>query len=195
MLIFDLLDSVFLVKENCLDLSVFPNLYQGCMRHNDVVIDRAQLSDVTGILKLAQANDAEHGGMLLGHLEPEAVIMTISQMPSVVARKDSQVVGFLLSWAKTAADLSIIKVMLQAYSGTKDSYLYGPICVDETMRGKGIATTMFTKLKDFLPHREGILFIKANNTASLHAHQKMGMCKMTDFTYEGTEFLVFAYSS
>lgn len=37
--------------------------------------------------------------------------------------------------------------------------------------------------------------IKANNTASLHAHQKMGMCKMTDFTYGGTEFLVFAYSS
>ncbi|MDZ8070591.1 MAG: hypothetical protein RMY64_34125 [Nostoc sp. DedQUE08] len=44
---------------------------------NDIVIARASLSDVTGILKLAQANDAEHGGMLLGHLEPEAVMMWV----------------------------------------------------------------------------------------------------------------------
>jgi GNAT superfamily N-acetyltransferase len=85
--------------------------------------------------------------------------------------------------------------MLQAYAGKKDAYLYGPICVDETMRGKGIARVMFAKLKDFLPEREGILFIKANNKASLQAHQKMGMCKMAEFTYEGTEFLVFAYNS
>ncbi|MDM9583428.1 MULTISPECIES: hypothetical protein [unclassified Nostoc] len=63
---------------------------------NDVVIDRASLNDVTGIVKLAQANDAEHGGMLLGHLEPEAVMMTISQMPSVVARKDGQLVLTML---------------------------------------------------------------------------------------------------
>ncbi|MEH2135071.1 GNAT family N-acetyltransferase [Nostoc sp.] len=165
------------------------------MHLNDVVIDRASLSDVTGILKLAQANDAEHGGMLLGHLELEAVIMTISQMPSVVARKDGQVVGFLLSWLKTTANLPIIKVVLQTYAGTKDAYLYGPICVDETMRGQGIAAVMFAKLKDFLPGREGILFIKANNEASLHAHQKMGMCKMAEFTYEGSGFVVFAYNS
>ncbi|MBD2534667.1 N-acetyltransferase [Nostoc flagelliforme FACHB-838] len=53
---------------------------------------------------------------------------------------------------------------------------------------------MFAKLKDFLPEREGILFIKANNKPSLQAHQKMDMCKMTEFIYEGTEFLVFAYN-
>jgi hypothetical protein len=52
--------------------------------------------------------------MLLGHLEPEGVMMTISKMPSVVARKDGQVVGFLLSWSKATANLTIVKVMLQA---------------------------------------------------------------------------------
>lgn len=63
---------------------------------SNIVIDRANLKDVTGILELALANDVEHGGMLVGHLEREAVSKTISQMPSVVARKDSKVVGFLL---------------------------------------------------------------------------------------------------
>lgn len=71
------------------------------MCRNDIVIDRVSLSDVTGILKLAQANDAEHGGMLLGHLEPEAVMITISKIPSVVARKDGQVIGFLIKLKKS----------------------------------------------------------------------------------------------
>ncbi|BBD69635.1 GCN5-related N-acetyltransferase [Nostoc commune NIES-4072] len=57
------------------------------MCRNDIVIDRSSLSNVTEIVKLSQANDPEHGGMLLGHLEPEAVMMTISKMPSVVAPK------------------------------------------------------------------------------------------------------------
>jgi ribosomal protein S18 acetylase RimI-like enzyme len=160
---------------------------------SNLAIDRANLTDVTGILELAQANDAEHGGMLLGHLEREAVSKTISQMPSVVARKDNEVVGFLLSWAKTSTQMPIITIMLQAYPGTKDAYLYGPICVEETMRGQGIAAAMFAKLKNYLPQRQGILFVKANNEPSLRAHRKMGMCQMTEFTYEGTKFLVFAY--
>ncbi|MBH8575442.1 GNAT family N-acetyltransferase [Nostocaceae cyanobacterium CENA369] len=160
---------------------------------SNLAIDRANLTDVTGILELAQANDAEHGGMLLGHLEREAVSKTISQMPSVVARKDNEVVGFLLSWSKTSTQMPIITTMLQAYPGTKDAYLYGPICVEENMRGQGIAAAMFAKLKNYLPQRQGILFVKANNEASLRAHRKMGMCQMTEFTYQGTKFLVFAY--
>ncbi|WP_341528387.1 GNAT family N-acetyltransferase [Nostoc sp. UHCC 0302] len=161
---------------------------------DDVVIERASLSDVDGILKLSEANDAEHGGMLLGRLEREAVVMTISDLPSVVARKDRQVVGFLLSWQKTAAKLPTVRAMLQVYPGTKDAYLYGPICVDETMRGRGIAGAMFAKLRNLLPEREGILFIKANNEPSLQAHRKMGMCKVAEFTAQGTDFLVFAYN-
>ncbi|MDZ8186252.1 MAG: GNAT family N-acetyltransferase [Nostoc sp. ChiSLP02] len=160
---------------------------------SNFVIERANVADVTGILELAQANDAEHGGMLLGRLEPEAVSKTISQMPGIVARKDSKIIGFLLSWSKASIQIPIITAMLQAYPGEKDAYLYGPICVEETMRGQGIAAAMFSKLKNFLPQRQGILFIKANNQPSLRAHRKMGMSQMAEFTYEGTRFLVFAY--
>lgn len=159
----------------------------------NVVIDRANPKDVTGIIELAKANDAEHGGMLVGHLEREAVSNTISQMPSIVARKDSQVVGFLLSWSKTSIQIPLITTMLQAYPGKEDAYLYGPICVEETIRGQGIAAVMFAKLKDFLPQRQGILFIKANNEPSLRAHRKMGMKQMAEFSFKGIRFFVFAY--
>ncbi|MBD2504696.1 GNAT family N-acetyltransferase [Anabaena azotica] len=101
------------------------------------------LSSVRGIVELAQANDPEHGGILLGRLETEAVSTTISQMPSIVARKDHQVVGFLLTWPKASVQIPIIATMLQVYPGNKDAYLYAPICVEETMRGQGIAAAMF----------------------------------------------------
>ncbi|HEY9801758.1 MAG TPA: GNAT family N-acetyltransferase [Leptolyngbyaceae cyanobacterium] len=159
----------------------------------DIVIDQANEADVTGIVELAQANDPEHGGMLLGRLETEAVSKTISQMPSIVARKDHKVVGFLLTWPKASVQIPIIATMLQVYPGNKDAYLYGPICVEETMRGQGIAAAMFAKLKNLLPQRQGILFIKAHNEPSLRAHQKMGMCQVAEFTYENTKFFVFAY--
>nr|WP_322657099.1 GNAT family N-acetyltransferase [Dendronalium sp. ChiSLP03b]MDZ8203432.1 GNAT family N-acetyltransferase [Dendronalium sp. ChiSLP03b] len=163
------------------------------MCFSNVVIDQANKADVTGILELAQANDAEHGGMLLGHLESEAVSKTISQMPSIVARKDNKVVGFLLTWPKASVQMPIIASMLQVYPGNKDAYLYGPVCVEETMRGQGIAKAMFAKLKNFLPQRQGILFIKAHNESSIRAHRKMGMYQMAEFTHEDTRFLVFAY--
>lgn len=160
---------------------------------SNVVIDQANQADVAGIVALAQANDPEHGGMLLGHLEPQAVSKTISQMPSIVARKDNQVVGFLLTWTKAVVQIPIITTMLQVYPGNKDAYLYGPICVEETIRSQGIAAAMFAKLKNLLPQRQGILFIKAHNEPSLLAHRKMGMCQMAEFTYEDTKFFVFAY--
>lgn len=160
---------------------------------SNVVIDQANRADVTGIVELAQANDPEHGGMLLGRLETEAVSKTISQMPSIVARKENTVVGFLLTWPKATVQIPIITTMLQVYPGNKDAYLYGPICVEETMRGQGIAAAMFAKLKSLLPQRQGILFIKAHNESSLRAHRKMGVCQMAEFTYEDTKFFVFAY--
>ncbi|BAY72701.1 hypothetical protein H6G49_23650 [Nostoc sp. PCC 7120 = FACHB-418] len=89
---------------------------------SNIVIDQANQADVAGIIALAQANDPEHGGMLLGRLETEAVSKTISQMPSIVARKDNQVVGFLLTWPKATVQMPIIGTMLQVYPGNKDAY-------------------------------------------------------------------------
>ncbi len=49
-----------------------------------VVVERANLADVDGILKLAEANEAEHGGALLGHLDRAALVATLERMASVV---------------------------------------------------------------------------------------------------------------
>jgi ribosomal protein S18 acetylase RimI-like enzyme len=111
----------------------------------------------------------------------------------VVARSAGNVIGFLLTWDKASSGHPCVKAMLDAYPGSSDAYVYGPICVDASHRGLGVAQAMFRKLVSLLPGREGILFIKASNESSIRAHNKMGMRITTEFTYEDARFLVFTY--
>ena len=58
----------------------------------------------------------------------------------VVARYEGRVVGYLVSSPLSAnADVPIVQAMLAAYRGARDAYVYGPICVEETKRGRGLA--------------------------------------------------------
>jgi predicted GNAT superfamily acetyltransferase len=158
-----------------------------------VSIERANLSHVDGIMKLAKRNYPEHGGELTGTLNWNAVVSTIQKLPSVVACRDGQVVGFLLTWEKHSSGHPCVRAMVEAYPGPPDAYVYGPICVDASVRGLGIAGRMYEGLRKLLPGRAGILFIKANNESSLLAHRKMGMRETARYIFEDKEFLVFAF--
>jgi predicted GNAT superfamily acetyltransferase len=111
-----------------------------------------------------------------------------------VAKRDGRVVGFLLTADKAAPDLPpVVRAMLAAYPGAADAYIYGPICVDASLRGSGAAVAMVAALKRLLPGREGILFIRRDNAASLRAHAKLGMREVAGFAHDGADFAVFAY--
>jgi hypothetical protein len=72
--------------------------------------------------------------------------------------------------------------------------LYGPICIDRRERGLGIAEMLFTRLKAELPGREGILFIRRDNVASLRVHRtKLGMVPRGDFDMNGAGYTVLSY--
>jgi GNAT superfamily N-acetyltransferase len=159
----------------------------------DVAIERADASHIDGILKLADENAPERGGELTGSLQRPAVEEAIYNLPCIVACSEGRVVGFVLSWEKHASRNACVRAMLEAYPGPSDAYVYGPVCVEASARGLGISTKMFEKLRELLPHREGILFIKATNESSLRAHRKMGMRKTAKFIFDGKEFFVFTY--
>jgi predicted GNAT family acetyltransferase len=48
-------------------------------------------------------------------------------------------------------------------------------------------------LRRLEPGREGVLFIRRDNPASLRAHAKMGMREVADFVFEGRDFVVLSY--
>jgi predicted GNAT superfamily acetyltransferase len=159
-----------------------------------VEIARAEAGDLDGMLSLQAENRADRGGALSGSIPRERLSGLMAAMPIIVARRGGRVVGFLVTSAPSAEmGIPIVGAMLAAYPGAAGAYVYGPIVVAAAERGKGLAQAMFAQLRSLLPGREGILFIRRDNLASLRAHAKMGMREVASFTQGGADFTVFAY--
>jgi L-amino acid N-acyltransferase YncA len=118
----------------------------------------------------------------------------IAAMPVIIARRQGSVVGFLVSSLFGAhADVPIVQTMRRAYAGAEDAYLYGPICIAQSERGRGLAGKMFAALRRELPGREGVLFIRRDNLSSLQAHAKMGMRHVAEFIRDDAVHVVLTY--
>lgn len=166
------------------------------MNASNTTIKIATLSDLPGIVKLQKANQIAQGGSLSAELKPEQIQEMMSDMPQIVAIVDDEVVGFLLTTSQAVnkqRNVPVVDAMFGSYTGSEDSYIYGPVCVSNTQRGKGLAQLMFKELLHQEPNREGILFIKSDNEASLRAHEKMGIKKVSTFKFNNADFDVFAY--
>ena len=163
------------------------------MSGHDTGVSRADIADMHGILELQAANQTARGGALAASLSAERLAKMMQDMPLIVARRDGRVTGFLLTSSREVnADIPVVKAMFNAYHGTPDAYVYGPVCVGEEERGKGLAQIMFAELRRLEPGREGILFIRNDNQPSLRAHLKMGMKKVASFEFNGFEHAVFS---
>jgi L-amino acid N-acyltransferase YncA len=161
----------------------------------DCDIGPATLSDVDGILDLQDLNQPDRGGALSARFSRAWFETAVAAMPVIVARRGGQVVGYLVSSPKTAhLDVPVVQAMLAAYQATPGAYVYGPICVEATERGRGLAGAMFQTLRASLPGREGVLFIRRDNSGSLRAHARMGMREVAEFTHAGATFAVLAYT-
>lgn len=164
------------------------------MTTSKVDIYCASEANLDGILELQAANQPERGGTLSASLSYSRVAEMMREMPLIVARRDGCITGFLMTSTRAMnADVPIISTMLAAYAGAADAYVYGPICVAAEERGKGLAQAMFSELRRHTPAREGVLFIRRDNLASLRAHTKMGMREVADFRFGGNEFAVLSY--
>jgi hypothetical protein len=159
-----------------------------------IEVVRATRDDIDGILALQEANQPEHGGLLSARLPHAWFERALDDLPIIVARRGASVVGYLVSASRAAAvAVPVIAAMLRAYPGADDAYVYGPVCVAADERGHRLAAAMFIKLRAALPGREGILFIRTDNIASLRAHAQMGMRHVAEFEHDDAVMHVFAY--
>ena len=160
----------------------------------DYEIDLARKDDIDAVLDLQERNLAHRGGTLSARFSQAWFETAIAAMPVIVARRAGRVVGYLVSSPLAAyAEVPVVQAMLRAYRGASDAYVYGPICVEETERGRGVAGAMFAVLRARLPGREGVLFIRRDNEASLRAHTKMGMSEVAEFKHNDRDFTVLSY--
>lgn len=159
-------------------------------------IGLAAEDDLEGILDLQDRNQPDCSGTLSARFPRAWFEAAIAAMPVVVARREGRrVAGYLVSSSLAAyADVPVVQAMLAAYGGSPGAYVYGPICVEEAERGRGLAGALFAELRARLPGREGVLFIRRDNAASLKAHVRMGMREVAEFTHGGTAFVVLSYT-
>lgn len=149
--------------------------------------------DIPGILDLQEQNLRSNGGALSVPFSREWFETAITDMPIMVARRETRVVGYLVSTPLTAqAHSPIIQAMLRAFPGSPGAYNYGPVCVSETERGRGLAGAMFQALRERLPARQGVTFIRRDNAVSLKVHIRMGMQEVAEFTHDGGVYVVMA---
>ena len=161
----------------------------GAMCH----IRLATLTDAPGILDLQASNLPDRGGLLSVGFPQAWFEAAIAAMPVIIAERDGEVLGYLVSAPFSAlAQVPIVQAMLRAYPGSEDGYLYGPICVAEAERGRGLALALFAELRAQLPGREGIAFIRRDNAVSLRAHRRMGMREVAEFDFKGAPHAVIA---
>ena len=159
-----------------------------------IQIALATADDIAGILDLQERNLRKNGGALSVPLSREWLDAAIDKMPIVVARRDRSIVGYVASSSlqDQSAD-PILDGMLRAHPGAPGSYVYGPICVAESERGKGVARAMFEGLRARLRGREGFTFIRADNAVSRRVHAGMGMREAAAFAVAGVDYVVVAY--
>lgn len=154
----------------------------------------AASADIDQILELQEQNLSCRGGMLSVALSREWFERTLIEMPIIVTRSEGRLVGFLVSSSFSAfAKVPVIGAMLQVYPGSNGAYIYGPICVAHSERGRGLAARMFSALRLHMRCREGILFIRCDNAASLRAHLKMGIKEVGEFTHRDVVHKILAY--
>ena len=150
--------------------------------------------DIPGILTIQEANLPHNGGSLSVRLSADWFQGAILEQSLIVCRREGGVVGYLLGASLAAwGNVPIIQAMLCAFPPHPDFYLYGPICVAEIERGKGVAGAMFEELKARRRGRAAMLFVRADNPPSLRAHQKMGMRELGTFVNDGMPYVAFTY--
>jgi hypothetical protein len=155
------------------------------------VIALACAEDVDGIVELLQANTASRGGSLTGEFPHDKVVkMALNGAPVVVAHRDGVVVGVLFSAPKDAPAPPSVESMLAAWPGGPDAYVYGPACVADTERGRGLLGQLYAALRGYRPHQEAVLFIRRDNTASLRAHERLGMREVAGFAFDDSDYVV-----
>jgi len=159
-----------------------------------IEIGTAEERDLDGILALQEANQPERGGTLSARLSRRQLAAMLADLPLMVACRGAAIVGYLLAASPaTVSAVPIVRSMLAAYSGKPGAYIYGPIVVTAAERGRGLAQRLFESLRTRLPGREGILFIRADNSASLRAHEKMGVVPRGTFRHNDHDYVVLSF--
>lgn len=101
----------------------------------------------------------DNDGSLPVRLTEDWFRRVVSEKSVLVGRRNGKVAGCVSGTSLAAkAHVTIIQTMLRAFPPSPDCYLYGPVFVADTERGKDLAGTMFKTLQKHKNGRPAMMF-------------------------------------
>lgn len=155
----------------------------------------ATMADASAIAALMLPESSSRGGMLHGDFPLDKISHWLSQaaadnMPVILAVDQTGLLGVLFSSHARHLESPVSATMAQLHQADGPFYFYGPVCIAPRGRGQGLLAAMWQQLQQQLPGQQAVLFIHANNPASLKAHARLGMQVEAEFDCDGQHCLL-----
>lgn len=176
----------------------------------------AELSDIDATLKLHMKYQVDHiaeedkadGFVTTAFTYEEMEKLITEEQGLFIAKNEGVVLGYVMAaswdfWSKwemfrfMIEDLPNLTYLGQQLS-TENSYQYGPVCVDKSVRSSGILECLFDLAREVMAKRFPILvtFVNKKNPRSYQAHKrKLGLTVLKEFEYNNNEYYEFVYDT
>lgn len=173
----------------------------------------ATLSDIEKTLELhyryqidsISEKDKKDGFVTTPFTEQQLTDLVLKEKGLFIALRDDQVVAYAMAaswqfWSTWPMYAYMIKDLPNIdYKGfvlnTENSYQYGPICVDQSVRGLGVFETLFEFALKEMSYRYPVLvtFVNKINPRSVAAHtNKARLDTIKEFEYNNNHYLELA---
>jgi hypothetical protein len=172
-------------------------------------------ADINGILKLQASNllanltAAERtDGFVTTPFTTEQIQRLLAQTGVFIAEEQGVVVGYALagSW-DFFSQWAIFPFMVSRFPHldfqdpqitVNNSFQYGPVCIDQLLRGSGIFPQLFETMRSSFCSRFpiGVTFINKINLRSLAAHtRKLNLQIIDEFEFNGSAYYGLIFST
>jgi len=167
----------------------------------------ASVQDIDATLRL-QAKCQIDGFVTKAFTKKELTQLIIEEEGLFILKKETEVLAYVVAaswefWSQWQMFESIIENLEKLeYLGERlsieNSYQYGPICIDKSLRGLGILEKMFNFSREIMSYKYPILvtFVNKKNSRSFQAHyRKLGLEVIEEFLYNGNEYYQMVYDT
>ena len=176
----------------------------------------AQLEDIDNILNLhakyqlatIKEEDKKDGFVTTGFSYEELKDIIEQERGIFIAVEDDIVLGYVMSaswqfWSKWPMFVHMIKDLPKLnYLGQTlsmdNSYQYGPVCIDKSVRGSGLLEKLFDFALESMSLRYEILvtFVNVINERSYLAHKrKLGLDVIQEFEFNNNRYYEMVYDT
>ncbi len=175
---------------------------------------RVNERDYPSLLQLQEANlrdnltpEQSAQGFLSARFTRDQFAAMDADVAVVVARLDGAIKGYLCgSSVECNRQFPLLAAMLEQYPRVAlngrvlsdyASFVYGPVCVDRNLRGRGLLRGLFDALSYEVKGKfeAGVAFVAQDNTHSLAAHvHGLGMSDVGGFEFGGRAYRIVAFT-